>query len=187
MSHGVTPEGGGLKVFKKHPLELKNRWQSLEEYTGDSESVIGSVAGKRLTRESGIVFNVTNAKRPLASAVKMCEAGNRIFMDATGCYIQNIKTGEKMALRKEGGTFVFDVQYSVNDEVDAITLDSGAGVSVWPVEKLKQVEMLPRKLGLRMIAANGTEMSNYGQKFVKFRGIAGDTDGGEELDFRRRA
>ena len=87
-----------------------------------------------------------------------------------------------MRLRKSRGTFVFDVQYSVNGEEDGITLDSGAGVSVWPKDKLPEVETAEKIAGLRMMAANGTEMRNYGQKFVRFRGVSAC-----EAGFRRHA
>ena len=51
-----------------------------------------------------------------------------------------------------------------------MTLDSGASVSVWPRALLPVATMEPKKEGLRMVAANGTPIKNYGQKLIKFRG-----------------
>ena len=59
-----------------------------------------------------------------------------------------------------------------------VTLDSGAGVSVWPREKMKGVKLLPKKKCLWMVAANGTETSNNGQEAINFRGLGGEEQGG---------
>ena len=63
-----------------------------------------------------------------------------------------------MRLGEERGTYVFDVVYEDTKERGEVTLDSGAGVSVWPREKLKGVQLLPNQKGLRMVAANRTEI-----------------------------
>ena len=57
-----------------------------------------------------------------------------------------------------------------------ITVDSGAGVSAWPKELLKEVPMGPRNDGLRMIAANGTAIANLGSKVIQFRGAEFEVD-----------
>ena len=41
--------------------------------------------------------------------------------------------------------------------------------------------MMPEKRGLKMMAANGTEFANIGQKMIKFQGLQGCGE-----DFRRR-
>ena len=58
-----------------------------------------------------IEFHVTDATKPLVSAVKVVEAGNTIVMssDKGGSYIENDVTKERIYLRKEKVTFVFDV------------------------------------------------------------------------------
>ena len=86
-------------------------------------------------------------------------------------YIVNLTTGEKMAVRIDKGTFVFDVEFS-EGESGAITLDSGAGVNVWPKNKLSNIPMMQKKKGLKLVAANGTDIQNFGQKVIKFRGFA---------------
>ena len=36
---------------------------------------------------------------------------------------------------------------------------------------VRQVPMLAKRPGLRVCAANGTEIQNYGQKVIKFQGL----------------
>ena len=55
-------------------------------------------------------------------------------------------------------------------EKDVVTLDSGAGVSVWPKNKMPEVRLEPKQKGLKMVAANGSSIENFGQKTVAFRG-----------------
>jgi hypothetical protein len=125
-------------------------------------------------------FNVAKVKKPLASAAKVVEAGNRISMgpNPNDNFIENTITGEKIGLRVEGGTYVFDVEFQ-NGEPGTITLDSGAGVNVWPSELQAQVPMQPKDPRLRMTAANGSSIENLGTKIIHFTGV--------EPGFRRRA
>ena len=92
----------------------------------------------------------------------MVKAGNLVVMHPgpEKCFIQNISTGEHIKLTEEKGTYVFDVVLDETKEVGQVTLDSGAGVSVWPRNKMKGVKLLPKQKGLRMVAANGTEIVN---------------------------
>ena len=82
----------------------------------------------------------------------------------------NDTTGEKIALPVDRGTFVFDVEFQ-DGEVGTITLDSGAGVNVWPENLQSHVPMMAKDPRLRMTAANGTNIDNLGTKIVKFHGV----------------
>ena len=93
----------------------------------------------------------------LAAAAKVAKAGSSCT-DEDKCFIQNINSRERMRLREKRETYVFDVAYEENKEKGEATFDSGAGVSVWPKGKLKEVKMLPKQKGMRMKAANGTEI-----------------------------
>jgi hypothetical protein len=134
---------------------------------------------KEWTRASGMMFHVADVAKPLASAVKVCEAGNRIVMDPEPgqSYVENVLTGERMMLKKERGTFVFEVEYLDDGETGHITLDSGAGVSVWPKKLKEGLKTLPKKAGLNMIAANGTKIENFGQKLITFKGLKSPFNG----------
>lgn len=118
---------------------------------------------------SAIEFNVADVKKPLASAAKMVRNGNRVVLDEDGSFIMNKATGECMEVKVKDETFIFDVQFE-NGKSGVITLDSGAGVHVWPKDMLKEIPNMPKKQGLRMCAANGSEIVNHGRKLVKFRG-----------------
>ena len=88
---------------------------------------------KSWTRPSSMNFKLAGICKPLVSAAEVVAKGNRVVLDPDPekSHIENIKTGEKMRLRTQKGVFVMDVKYQ-NGEEGAITLDSGAGVSVWP-------------------------------------------------------
>ena len=127
--------------------------------------------GERVTRESFMRFHEADCKKPLASAVKVAKAGNRVIMDENGGIIENKQTGEKMSMRIENETYVYDVQLE-DGSVVTVTMDSGAGCSVWPRGKPAGKSVLePKKPGMRMTAANGTDIGYYGQRTIRFRGI----------------
>ena len=108
----------------------------------------------------------------MASAAQVVASGNRIILDPKPecSYGENVSTGERMGLREQKGVYVFDVQYHDGQE-GTITLDSGAGVSVWPKDWTQHTaETLPRKPGLKLVAANGTPIENVGRARVVLKG-----------------
>jgi hypothetical protein len=68
-----------------------------------------------------MLLNAASVNRPLASAAKVAEAGNFSVLGASGGYIENLQTKERMAVRKERDTFLMDVEYA-NGELGVITL-----------------------------------------------------------------
>ena len=154
-------------------------WKMFRSSKVDVGAVGATSTKPRMSRESKMRFNVARVQKPLASAAKVVEAGNRISMgpDPEDNYIENGKTGEKIGLRVERGTYVFDVEFK-DGEAGTITLDSGAGVNVWPEHIQKDIPMLPKDPRLRMTAANGSDIQNLGMKMIEFRGV--------ESGFRRR-
>ena len=63
-------------------------------------------------------------------------------------------------------------------------LDSGAGVNVWPKHVEVPGKNLPKKQGMKMCAANGTEIANFGRKVILFTGKSADAS---SLGFSRLA
>ncbi len=149
-------------------IATRNSFKVLEE-TEDELEIMAVDPALPLTRLSSIEFNVADVRSPLALAAKMVRNGNRLVLDEAGSYIMNKTTGECMEVKVKDETFVFDVQFE-SGEQGTITLDSGEGVHVWPKDKLKEAPTLPKKEGLRMCAANGSEIKNHGRKLIKFRG-----------------
>ena len=58
---------------------------------------------------------------------------------------------------------------------------------VWPKNKLKEVPIRPKKPGLQMCAASGSEIRNYGRKLIKFRGNDFSEEAAKHRVFTRRA
>jgi hypothetical protein len=135
------------------------------------ELEIGGIDGNEMTREAQIEFNETDVRKPLASARFVAKAGNGIWLEENGGYIENLATGEKMAVRVVNDVYVFDVELD-DESKDVITLDSGAGCSVWPKGRHSgNSKMLPNKKGVGMVAANGTPIQHYGQRKICFKGV----------------
>ena len=171
----MQPVGGVWTIGQIEVQKNRGSWQAGNRFAAiaiDDEDEIPVMAVEHVdrTRESAIEFNVAEVRKPLASAVRMVMAGNRVVLDSDDSYIENRKTGERMKLKVKDGTYVFDVQCK-DGEVDEFTLDSGAGVNVWPQGRREDIPMMPKRSGLRMCAANGTEIQNLGRKIVQFRGV----------------
>ena len=56
-----------------------------------------------------------------------------------------------------------------NGERAVVALDSGAGVCVWPEAWKVDAKLEKKEEGLSRIAANGTEISNVGQKVIHLK------------------
>ena len=52
-----------------------------------------------------------------------------------------------------------------------VALDSGAGVCVWPETWQNEAKLEERVAGLSMVAANGAEIQNLGQKVIRFKAV----------------
>ena len=181
MVAAVDVRKGFEKVLRGPPREhrcadrsgalTRNSFPALES------EVIPIQAVETSTRKSAIEFHVADVRKPLASAVKMVRAGNRIVLENRDSYIENLATGERTKVVVKDETFVFDVTYE-NDEQGTITLDSGAGVNVLPKSSHVPGRNLPKKEGLRMCAANGSEILNLGRKVISFRGRTAEPETG---------
>ena len=116
------------RTLRSDKSEIQNRFLPIElEDDGDESVEVNVVTAEKLIRTCGMIFIAAPVHKPLASAVRVCQAGYLIVMDPgeDKSYVGNVNTGEKMKIRMEKGTFVFDVEYE-GGEPGAITLDSGA-------------------------------------------------------------
>jgi hypothetical protein len=179
----------GQEINLKVPQKIKKNWttknrfmhlsiddEATDEDEDDEDAVEICVVAQeshapRRTRASAMKFHVANVSKPLAAAGKVVEAGNRVVLDQHCSYVEHIATGERMHLRKEKGVYVFDVELEDGDK-STITLDSGAGVNVWPRGHKDNIPMEAKNEHLRMFAANGTRIEHDGTKQVRFKGIA---------------
>ena len=107
----------GQNEIKNNFLELKGQFRDknngqivkLGEQIKDIDIMHVETTGEKLTRQSAMDFNEANVKKPLASAAAVTRAGNRIVMEEDGGYIENKTTGERMKVRVERNTYVYDV------------------------------------------------------------------------------
>ena len=127
--------GWQKSVNAKQNVEVRNRFEVLAVETNKDP---------KMTRTSAIEFNVAEVGKPLASAARMVKSGNRVVLDQDSSFIENKSTGERMEVRVKDETFVFNVELT-NGESEVITLDSGAGVHVWPRGRCEDVPMMPKK------------------------------------------
>ena len=145
---------------------VKNRKKKKEK---KKEVLIANVSLPKDT--CAMNFHVTDATRILASVDKLVAAGNDVVFSKTkGSYIEHCETGTKAMLQEENGLYMLEVMV-INGEVVTpakIIVDSGAAENVMPNQMFRNVEMKEKKKGVRFMAANGKEMSNYGQKDLTF-------------------
>ena len=64
-------------------------------------------------------FIVTDVTKPLAAVSAIVDAGNRVVFCKEGSFIENTKTGEKISLKCERGTYTMDVGIK-HLEIDAV-------------------------------------------------------------------
>ena len=73
------------------------------------------VAFKKDGKVKTMNFSVTDCKKPLASVSKIVDRGNRVVFDDDESYILNKKTGEKILLERERGTYVMVVEFEADE------------------------------------------------------------------------
>ena len=62
---------------------------------------------------NSMLFQVTDVGKPLASVTRILDKGNSVIFSRGpgGSYVINDRTGRKIALAEEKGTFVMEVEY----------------------------------------------------------------------------
>ena len=54
-------------------------------------------------------YQVAEVRKPLTSVSKICDRGNRVTFCRNGSYVQNLFTGQRTPLRREGGVYMLDL------------------------------------------------------------------------------
>ena len=105
-----TPEAG--EAFETKPSIFPRYGIN---YTAANGTEIENFGQKALTGYSdewtplSVNVQIAAVKSNLAAGMKIIEADNRIILDASGSYIENKKTGDRIQIRHENGCFVFDM------------------------------------------------------------------------------
>ena len=65
-------------------------------------------------RMMGLDFQVSDVRKPLAAVWRIAEKGNIVQFGPTDadCFIQNIRSKEKVGLRRKGGSYVMAVDFA---------------------------------------------------------------------------
>ena len=154
-----------VEVQKKKETKTNNRFQILSEISDDlleEEIMIAQAEERREEVKCGMTFHVTDAKKLLASVAKMTEAGNEVRFGPKleDNFVKCTKTGKITPMRKERGMYVIDAVFENGQKRmrGKIVVDSGAAENVMPAETLANDQMMPKKKGIRFVAANGEEM-----------------------------
>ena len=117
----------------------------------------------------GLAFQVTDVKKPLVAVKRIAEKKNLVQFgdEPEDNFIQNKQTGDKVMLRKKGGSYVMDVQFQDGRDTE-ITVDSAAEESVCPKGWGQQFGIVPVQEGKRMnlVNASGGPINHYGKRDV---------------------
>ena len=114
-------------------------------------------------------FQVADVKKPLMSVKKVCQRGNVVQFGECDkdCFIQNVKTGDKVKLRQNGrGSYVLDVNF-VGGARAEITVDSGAEESVCPPWWGREFGLSREGGWMNLSGAGGQNIEHYGQRCVR--------------------
>ena len=60
---------------------------------------------------SSVLFQVTNARKPLVSVARIVEKGNRVIFSQSGSYIENERTRRRIPIVAENGTYHLEVEF----------------------------------------------------------------------------
>ena len=117
-------------------------------------------------------FQVCDVKRALAAVSRITAKGNRVSFgpEENDNYIQNVKTGKRIKMRRKGGAYVVDVVLVGSGRKTEITIDSAAEEPVCPKDWAQEFEMAELRNGEEMplVSANGEKINHYGKRKVIF-------------------
>jgi hypothetical protein len=76
---------------------------------------------------ASMTFQVSDVTKPLASVARIVERGNIVQFgtDKEECFIKNKKTGRKIPIDRERGSFVLNVEYLLKNEEDQLFVRQG--------------------------------------------------------------
>ena len=90
----------GVKYVAANGSKMENYGEKKVRFKHGADEVLNS-----------ITFQATEVKKPLAAVSKILDKGNVVVSSRKGSYILNEKTGKKIELKEERGTFVMEVEF----------------------------------------------------------------------------
>ena len=112
-AESVMPTG----FMSSQPLEPSPASKKHARYIAANGSVMHNAGQKKINFQtkdgsvSTITFQATDVRKPLAAVSKIVEKGNKVVFGPDESYIENLKTGKRIELEAENGTYVMNVQY----------------------------------------------------------------------------
>ena len=72
-------------------------------------------------RRCSMQYNVADVKKPLAAVSSIVDEGNRVVFEPglKTSYIENLKSGERLPLLRENGTFVLEMEFEKVEQDEA--------------------------------------------------------------------
>jgi len=171
MPAGMTLEDGNQLVLGVED-QSESKWQYIDR-KGRTREVASTVFIVNVEKEKDVqmslCFQVTDVKKPLVAVTRICEKGNRVCFGPNEAdnYIQSVRSGDQIYMRKQRGSFVIDGQFGDGEWKD-ITIDSAAEESVCPKDWGKQfgTVQVEEDKKLRFVSANGGKIEHYGERKV---------------------
>ena len=143
------------------------RWRRRFQ-TQTNETFVGAVEKGHM--EMG--FQVCDVKRALAAVSRIAAKGNRVSFgpEEDDNYIQNVKTGKRIKMRRKGGAYVVDVVLVGSGRKTEIAIDSAVEEPVCSKDWSQEFEMAELLKGeeMTLVSANGGKINHYGKRKVIF-------------------
>ena len=99
----VTGEGGRKKFLVANGQEMGHYGRKKIKVGGETGSV------------KTMSFEVTDVTKPLVAVRRIVEKGNEVHFGKE-CYIRNVHTGERIPMRRKGGSYVIDIDVDIDEE-----------------------------------------------------------------------
>ena len=169
--YGMEAEIVEDEGVEMHSLEVGGVWT-----LGCIENPPGLCNGKELCavenqKEMEMKFQVCDVKKALGAVWRICDAGNVVQFGprSEDCFIKNLKSGEKVAMRREGRSYVVDLVFDGGGK-SKFTVDSAAEESACPWEWGKEFSCKQVRAGeqMKLINASGGKIEHWGSRRVKF-------------------
>jgi len=170
----VVGKGGKVSKGVKGNLGKSGRHLKFKKFDLDEEvKFIGAVGDESSGGAAmGLCFQVTDVRKPLLAVKRITEKGNVVqFGPAENDnFIKNKLSGDKVLLRKKGGSYIMDVSFGdAGEDWTEITVDSAAEESVCPYEWGERFGLMRVDRKMNLVNASGGKIDHYGERKVVVR------------------
>ena len=106
-------EFGLMEVEPGKEMKLVNASGGRIPHWGSREVQFRAEDVAQVQKLMSLGFQVCDVKKPLAAVWRICEKGNIVQFgpEAEDCFIKNKRSGDKVLMRREGGSYVLDIEF----------------------------------------------------------------------------